>query len=176
MNVPLRDFSALSILGGSSPDVKMREFELCGEHPAVKAAGRAAFHTDPKYYSSSKQRNKAGFISDVFISSKLVRVSNDSSESCPRSPKSSPKTLLVTVLNTVLSPAMNPRLAPWPFGERLHGKPGLIGAYMDMLELEQPVQLVGFLECLSHKKIKMEWKCPCGSGSQLRDCPGSHPA
>lgn len=74
------------------------------------------------------------------------------------------------VRNYFLGQSLVERGFPWPFGERPHGKLGLVAAYMDILELQQPELVDKFLECLSHKKIKGEWQCPCGSGRQLRGC------
>lgn len=59
----------------------------------------------------------------------------------------------------------------WPFGQRSHGKLGILEAYCSVLEVDLSAQLaLSYLRLLSHKQIKGHQFCPCGSGHRLRAC------
>ena len=58
----------------------------------------------------------------------------------------------------------------WPFGEWDHGKLGLLQAYGELLGVEGETAIRRLSDCLSHKKVKAHWACPCGSGKQIRSC------
>jgi hypothetical protein len=58
----------------------------------------------------------------------------------------------------------------WPFGQRGHGAEGIREYYTELLGTSEVRVIVRYLECLSAKKIKGHWPCPCGSGKRLRDC------
>jgi hypothetical protein len=59
---------------------------------------------------------------------------------------------------------------PWPFGYWDHGKKGLIQAYGELLGVGDESAIRRYLDCLSHKKIKQHWPCPCGGGRPIRAC------
>lgn len=59
---------------------------------------------------------------------------------------------------------------PWPFGERKHGKSGLIESYGELVETNDPDAIRRHLDCLSRDTLKGHWECPCGSGKRLRNC------
>jgi len=59
----------------------------------------------------------------------------------------------------------------WPFGERSHGQKGLIEAYADVVGIPpRKKELQYYLRLLRQDWPKGHWKCPCGSGQQLRHC------
>lgn len=58
----------------------------------------------------------------------------------------------------------------WPFGERRHGKPGLIDAYRRMLDLSDGDDVEKYVQLLRQRSIKGHNECPCGSGKKVRDC------
>lgn len=59
----------------------------------------------------------------------------------------------------------------WPYGERDHGRPGVLQAYAAALGLEPKLMLVrAYLGELSKAEIKGHHRCPCGSGLRVRSC------
>ncbi len=62
----------------------------------------------------------------------------------------------------------------WPFGERAHGYPGLVEAYVETIGFpELPSNqraLKQILKLLSQDWPKGHWPCPCGSNKKLRNC------
>lgn len=59
----------------------------------------------------------------------------------------------------------------WPFGERSHGKQGVLESYADLLQLPCEEGLVAsYLRILSRTHLKGHTPCPCGSGKKLRNC------
>jgi hypothetical protein len=58
----------------------------------------------------------------------------------------------------------------WPFGEREHGKRGLVQSYGELVGTADEAALVRYLDCLSHDRLKGHWDCPCGSKKRLRNC------
>ncbi|MDW4496561.1 hypothetical protein R5H30_01100 [Sulfitobacter sp. D35] len=59
----------------------------------------------------------------------------------------------------------------WPFGERSHGKLGVLEAYGDILRLPPDEKTIAdYLRLLSRQTIKGHSLCPCGSGWRLRKC------
>ncbi|MDT0683556.1 SEC-C domain-containing protein [Roseicyclus sp. F158] len=61
----------------------------------------------------------------------------------------------------------------WPFGERAHGKLGVLEAYGDLLGIALDEKTISeYLKLLSHQAIKGHALCPCGSGLRLRKCHG----
>jgi len=59
----------------------------------------------------------------------------------------------------------------WPFGERSHGKLGVLEAYGDLLGLPPDEKTIAvYLRLLSRQTIKGHSLCPCGSGRRLRKC------
>lgn len=61
----------------------------------------------------------------------------------------------------------------WPYGERSHGKLGVLEAYGDLLGLPSDEKTISaYLRLLSRKAIKGHSLCPCGSGRRLRNCHG----
>jgi hypothetical protein len=74
------------------------------------------------------------------------------------------------VRNFFISQSLVERGDPWPFGERAHGRPGLIQYYEELFQTNDPAAIVRYLECLSRDGLKGHWECPCGSRRRLRDC------
>lgn len=62
---------------------------------------------------------------------------------------------------------------PWPFGERPHGKDGIIQYYNELLGTSDEVVIRRYIQCLSKKSFKRHWPCPCGSGKKIRNCHSS---
>lgn len=58
--------------------------------------------------------------------------------------------------------------APW--GERAHGRSGLLQAYGDLVGFSGEAAIKECLVYLSKEKLKGHWRCPCGSNRRLRDC------
>jgi hypothetical protein len=58
----------------------------------------------------------------------------------------------------------------WPYGDRSHGFAGLIEAYGEMFNTEDPEKIRRYLEFLSRKGFKGHWICPCGTANKVRDC------
>lgn len=59
----------------------------------------------------------------------------------------------------------------WPFGERSHGRKGLVEAYSDLLGASPKEQDLTYrLRMLAQDWPKGHWQCPCGSGRKLRGC------
>ncbi|MAC78367.1 MAG: hypothetical protein CML66_09910 [Rhodobacteraceae bacterium] len=59
----------------------------------------------------------------------------------------------------------------WPFGERSHGRRGVLEAYSDLLGITSDEKAIAdYLWQLSRKTIKGHALCPCGSGRRLRNC------
>lgn len=60
---------------------------------------------------------------------------------------------------------------PWPFGERNHGRAGVVEAYADVLGIENDEHVViEYLRSIAKASLKGHAACPCGSGRRLRDC------
>ena len=59
---------------------------------------------------------------------------------------------------------------PWPFGQWGHGANGIREYYAELVGTDDIRVITGYLDCLSKKKIKGHWPCPCRSGKRLRDC------
>ena len=63
------------------------------------------------------------------------------------------------------------RMGEYPFGERSHGKYGVLEYYMDTFNLESHNQAQNFLSFVNqHGKYRGHFFCPCGSGKRIRDC------
>ena len=58
----------------------------------------------------------------------------------------------------------------WPFGERDHGKAGLIQSYGELIGVSDEFTVRRYLDCLSRTTLKGHWDCPCGSTKRLRHC------
>lgn len=58
----------------------------------------------------------------------------------------------------------------WPWEERSHGLAGIMECYQEMLCVDDPATVLGFLHILQRDRIKGHWRCPCGSGVRLRSC------
>lgn len=59
----------------------------------------------------------------------------------------------------------------WPFGDRSHGRLGVLEAYSDLLEIELSLsQARSYLSLLAKAAVKGHYECPCGSGLRLRHC------
>jgi len=58
-----------------------------------------------------------------------------------------------------------------PFGERSHGKKGIIEYYEELFNLEKSQQVKPFLEYIrSNRVFRGHADCPCGSGIIIRKC------
>lgn len=65
------------------------------------------------------------------------------------------------------------RTKKWRFGERAHGKEGLLAAYAEALSVgAQPKILFAYLRILLKAWPKGHYMCPCGSAAEIRDCHG----
>lgn len=59
----------------------------------------------------------------------------------------------------------------WPYGQRSHGKAGIVESYAYLLEVDSDAKVIAdHLKLLSQEKIKGHSLCPCGSGLRLRKC------
>ena len=59
----------------------------------------------------------------------------------------------------------------WPYGQRSHGKEGVIESYAELLGTTRDADLMAdYLRLLSRAEIKGHAACPCGSGLRLRNC------
>lgn len=59
----------------------------------------------------------------------------------------------------------------WPFGERSHGRRGIVEAYSDLLGVAPDEKVITeYLHLLSRQIIKGHALCPCGSRRRLRNC------
>ena len=59
----------------------------------------------------------------------------------------------------------------WPFGDRSHGRLGILEAYCEILGIDLDLgKARAYLRLLSKRSIKGHTKCPCASGRRLRDC------
>jgi hypothetical protein len=76
----------------------------------------------------------------------------------------------VPVRNFFLGQSLVERGDPWPFGQWSHGAEGIREYYGEVLSTNDTKVITGYLDCLSKKKIKGHWPCPCRSGKRLRDC------
>lgn len=108
------------------------------------------------------------------------RHTNSNGDSCPLVPEEwlllprEKRTVLTfldgPVRNFFLFQALKERGQPWPWGERSHGRQGLLEAYGELVGMRTETAIVKCLGYLTAKKIKGHWSCPCGSGRSLRDC------
>ena len=74
------------------------------------------------------------------------------------------------VHNYLLGQSLVERGDPWPFGERAHGRGGVLEALRDLLAVESEREILVYLDYLSHEEVRGHWECPCGSGIRLRNC------
>jgi hypothetical protein len=74
------------------------------------------------------------------------------------------------VRNYFIGQSLVERGESWPFGVWEHRKVGLLQAYSSVLKVSGEPEIRRYLDCLSHKKIKGHWTCPCGTGKPIRDC------
>ncbi len=59
----------------------------------------------------------------------------------------------------------------WPFGQRSHGKAGIVESYADLLGVTLDAKVIAdHLKLLARETIKGHSLCPCGSGKRLRKC------
>ena len=60
---------------------------------------------------------------------------------------------------------------PPPWGERPHGKVGIVQYYGDMLSFQDPNIIIAFIRLLARKnRPKGHERCPCGSKLRIRSC------
>lgn len=60
--------------------------------------------------------------------------------------------------------------AVWPFGERAHGRAGIVEYYSEELGTSDLSVIRRCLEYLSKPQPKGHWPCFCGSGKRMRHC------
>lgn len=66
------------------------------------------------------------------------------------------------------------RTGKWPFGQRSHGRAGILEAYAEMLNISPDRETIrAFLDLISRREVKGHWPCPCGAGKILRKCHGA---
>ena len=59
----------------------------------------------------------------------------------------------------------------WPFGERSHGKAGILEGFAELLDIDIDAGAIAeYLRLLSMNQVKGHHSCPCGSGKPLRRC------
>jgi hypothetical protein len=59
----------------------------------------------------------------------------------------------------------------WPFGDRSHGRLGVLESFCELLGIDvDQGQAVSYLRLLARETIKGHVACPCGSGKRLRNC------
>lgn len=58
----------------------------------------------------------------------------------------------------------------WPAGEWAHGADGIIEFYKGVLETQDTLQVIRYLDVLRHRVTKGHWICPCGTGVPIRKC------
>lgn len=75
-------------------------------------------------------------------------------------------------INHALAEAGQPR----PMGERSHGSKGLLEAYGEMVGTTDVKAIPRYLDAISAKKLKSQWRCPCGSVQRIQDCHGKEVA
>jgi len=60
---------------------------------------------------------------------------------------------------------------PPPWGERQHGKAGILEFYAEVLGIPAGPSIIGFVDLLARKNGPEGHElCPCGEGKRLRDC------
>jgi len=109
----------------------------------------------------------------------LDRHINANGESCPlvpeewllllREERTIPSFLDGPVRNFFLFQALKERGESWPWGERPHGRRGLLQSYAEMLGIAEDL-VPAYLYCLSRNELKGHLDCPCGSSKRLRSC------
>lgn len=77
------------------------------------------------------------------------------------------------VRNYFLGIALKELGEPWPFGERPHGRAGIIEFYSELIGISDPEVIERYIQCLSKQSFKGHWACPCGSGNKIRNCHAS---
>jgi hypothetical protein len=77
------------------------------------------------------------------------------------------------VRNFFLGQSLVERGDPWPFGQWSHGAAGIREYYGELLNTRDTQVICQYLECVSAKKAKGHWPCPCGNGKRLRECHGA---
>lgn len=58
----------------------------------------------------------------------------------------------------------------YPFGERSHGREGIIEYFLEFFDVKKEQDLKECLHIMSRQSYKGHHLCPCGSGKKLRDC------
>lgn len=59
----------------------------------------------------------------------------------------------------------------WPFGERSHGRQGLVEAYAEILDICcKDKEVISWLRILAKTSPIEHLRCPCGSGQKLKNC------
>ena len=59
----------------------------------------------------------------------------------------------------------------WPYGQRSHGKAGVVESYADLLGVATDSRVIAdHLRLLAREKAKGHALCPCGSGLRMRKC------
>jgi hypothetical protein len=58
----------------------------------------------------------------------------------------------------------------WPFGQRDHGKKGVVQSYAEIVGARDEPAIRLYLEYASRDRLKGHWECPCGSKQKVRNC------
>lgn len=59
---------------------------------------------------------------------------------------------------------------PWPHGELLHGRPGLLQQVCELVGSENPVDAALLLLDVANEELRGHSPCPCGSGKKFSKC------
>jgi len=61
-------------------------------------------------------------------------------------------------------------MGAWPFGQRSHGREGILESYAEMLRVTDPSTIVRYLMALARRKLRPRSPCPCGNGRPIHSC------
>lgn len=59
---------------------------------------------------------------------------------------------------------------PWPFGERPHGRAGVIEFYTELVGSSDEEVIRQYMLCIRSRQLRGHRPCPCGSGKKIRNC------
>ena len=114
--------------------------------------GRIPWHED-------RHTNRDGVSCPIVPEEWLLRTDRDSIEAFLEGP----------VRNFFIGQILAEHGKPWPFGERAHGKSGLLQSYGELIGTADEGTVRRYLDCLSREIVKGHWDCPCGSKGLLNN-------
>lgn len=123
--------------------------------PTLSEIGRRIPHTEERHVNS-----RDGSACILVPEEWLVRAPDESFSSYLDGP----------VRNYFLSQMLVEQGKPWPYGERSHGKAGVVESFGEILGTDDPQLMKRHLAYLVTDRIKGHWLCTCQSGKRLRDC------